>query len=167
MLEKKHHEYREKIRAFALEKIAPVADRVDQEQRFPHEHIQPLVDIGLLSALVPEKYGGKPVDTISYAIGVEEISRVCGSTGIMVAAHNSLGTYPIDKFGTEAQRQKFLPRAAKGELIAFGLSEPDAGSDAGGTRTMARKAENGWIINGSKCNNKIYSSFTVSCKTRT
>ena len=151
MLEKKHHEYREKIRAFALEKIAPVADRIDQEQRFPHEHIQPLVDIGLLSALVPEKYGGKPVDTISYAIGVEEISRVCGSTGIMVAAHNSLGTYPIDKFGTEAQRQKYLPRAAKGELIAFGLSEADAGSDAGGTRTMARKAENGWIINGSKC----------------
>ncbi len=151
LLEKKHHEYREKIRAFALEYIAPLAETLDKEQRFPTEHIKPLVDVGMFNALFPEDYGGRPIDTISYAIAVEELSRVCGSTGIMIAAHNSLGTYPIYKFGTEQQRKKYLPRAAKGELLAFGLSEPDAGSDAGGTKTMARKVDGGWVINGSKC----------------
>lgn len=151
MLEKKHLEYREKIRAFALATIEPLAKTLDLEQRFPHEHMKPLTEMGLLSALIPENYGGQPVDTISYSIAVEEISRVCGSTGIMIAAHNSLGTFPILKFGTEEQRRKYLPRAAKGELIAFGLSEPDAGSDAGGTRTMARKTNPGWLVNGSKC----------------
>lgn len=151
MLEKKHHEYREKIRAFALEKIEPLAKTLDFEQRFPHEHIKPMTEMGLFSALVPEKYGGQPVDTISYSIAVEEISRVCGSTGIMIAAHNSLGTFPILYFGTEEQRQKYLPRAAKGELIAFGLSEADAGSDAGGTRTMAIHKGDHWLVNGSKC----------------
>ncbi|MEW6413061.1 MAG: acyl-CoA dehydrogenase family protein [Candidatus Zixiibacteriota bacterium] len=151
MLEKKHHEYREKIRAFALKQIEPLAQTLDEEQRFPHEHIGPMAQMGLFSALVPEKYGGMPVDTISYSIAVEELSRVCGSTGIMVAAHNSLGTFPILYFGTEEQRQRYLPRAAKGELIAFGLSEPDAGSDAGGTRTMARRNGDHWVVNGSKC----------------
>ncbi len=151
MLEKKHYEYREKIRAFALKQIEPLAQTLDLEQRFPHEHMEPMAKMGLFSALVPEKYGGMPVDTISYSMAVEEISRVCGSTGIMIAAHNSLGTFPILYFGTEEQRQKYLPRAAKGDLIAFGLSEPDAGSDAGGTRTMARKNGDDWIVNGSKC----------------
>ncbi|NOY89538.1 MAG: acyl-CoA dehydrogenase [FCB group bacterium] len=151
MLEKKHYEYREKIRAFALEKIEPLAKTLDLEQRFPYEHIKPLTEMGLLSCLIPKKYGGQPVDTISYSIAVEEISRVCGSTGIMIAAHNSLGTFPILRFGTEEQREKYLSRAAQGELLAFGLSEPDAGSDAGGTRTMAHKVDDGWVINGSKC----------------
>ncbi len=151
LLEKKHHEFREKMRAFCLEKIAPLAETLDIEQRFPTEHMQPLTEMGMFNALFPEKYGGRPIDTISYAIAVEELSRVCGSTGIMIAAHNSLGTFPIYKFGTEEQRKKYLPRAAKGELLAFGLSEPDAGSDAGGTKTMARKVDDGWIVNGSKC----------------
>lgn len=151
MLEKKHHEYREKIRAFALEKIAPLAETLDNEQRFPDEHMKPLTEMGLLSCLIPEEYGGMPVDTVSYTIAVEEVSRVCGSTGIMLAAHNSLGTFPILKFGTEEQKKKYLPRAAEGELIAFGLSEPDAGSDAGGTRTQARLDGDTWIVNGSKC----------------
>jgi alkylation response protein AidB-like acyl-CoA dehydrogenase len=151
LLEKKHLEYREKVRAFCLEKIEPVAKTLDEEQRFLTEHIQPMTDFGLLSCLVPEEYGGQPVDTLTYIIGVEEASRVCGSTGITIAAHNSLGTYPILEFGTEEQKKKYLPRAAKGELIAFGLSEPDAGSDAGGTRTVAIKGEKGWVMNGSKC----------------
>lgn len=150
MLDKRHYEYREKLRAFALEKIAPLARTLDEEQRFPHEHMPLLTKMGLLSALIPEKYGGKPVDTISYSIAVEEVSRVCGSTGIMLAAHNSLGTFPILYFGTEQQRERYLPRAAKGELIAFGLSEPDAGSDAGGTRTMAVRKDDHWLVNGSK-----------------
>lgn len=151
MLDKKHEEYREKIRAFALERIEPLAVTLDEEQRFPDEHLKPLLEMGLLSALIPEEYGGQPVDTLSYIIAVEEVSRVCGSTGIMLAAHNSLGTFPVLAFGTEEQRKKYLPRAAKGELMAFGLSEPDAGSDAGGTRTMARKDGDNWIVNGSKC----------------
>ncbi|UCD64939.1 MAG: acyl-CoA dehydrogenase family protein [Candidatus Zixiibacteriota bacterium] len=151
MLEKKHHEYREKVRAFAVEKIEPVAQDIDIEQRFPDEHLKPLADVGLLSFLIPEKYGGMPVDTISYSIAVEEISRVCGSTGITIAAHNSLGTFPILAFGTEDQKKKYLPRAAAGELIAFGLTEPDAGSDAGGTRAMAVRKDDHWLVNGSKC----------------
>lgn len=151
MLEKKHHEFREKIRAFALEQIEPVAAELDDKQQFLSAHIQPMTDIGLLSCLIPEEYGGQPVDMISYAIGVEEMSRVCGSTGITVAAHNSLGCFPIEHFGTEDQKKRYLPRAAKGELLAFGLSEPDAGSDAGGTRTMAKKTDGGWTVNGSKC----------------
>jgi alkylation response protein AidB-like acyl-CoA dehydrogenase len=151
VLEHKHIEYREKMRAFALEKIAPLANTLDIEQRFPEEHMKPLTEIGMLSMLIPEKYGGKPIDTISYSIAVEELSRVCGSTGIMIAAHNSLGTFPIIKFGTEEQRRKYLPRAAQGELLAFGLSEPEAGSDAGGTKTFARKDGDHWVVNGSKC----------------
>ena len=151
MLEKKHLEYREKIRAFCLEKIEPAAATLDREQRFLDEHMKPLTDMGLLSCLIPEEYGGTPVDTLSYIIAVEEASRVCGSTGITLAAHNSLGCFPILEFGTEDQRKKYLPRAARGELIAFGLSEPDAGSDAGGTRTVAIKRDDGWVMNGSKC----------------
>ncbi len=151
MLEKKHLEYRDRIRAFMEETIAPKALALDIEQRFPDEHMKPLTDMGLMSMLIPEKYGGRPTDTITYTIAVEEASRVCGSTGIMLAAHNSLGCWPIYAFGTEEQRQKYLPRAAQGGLLAFGLTEPDAGSDAGGTRTMALKKADHWLINGSKC----------------
>lgn len=133
------------------EKIAPLAAQLDLEQRFPDEHMQPLTEEGFLSMLIPEEYGGKPTDTLSYTIAVEEASRVCGSTGIMLAAHNSLGCFPVLKFGTEDQRRKYLPRAAQGELMAFGLSEPDAGSDAGGTRTIAHKKDDHWLMNGSKC----------------
>lgn len=151
MLEKKHQDYQAKIRAFALEKIAPIADEIDQQQRFPDEHLKPLADIGLLSMLTPEEFGGMPIDTVSYSIAVEEISRVCGSTGILIAAHNSLGCFPIIKFGNEEQRRRYLPRSTKGELLAFGLTEPDAGSDAGGTKTHAQRNGDHWIVNGSKC----------------
>jgi alkylation response protein AidB-like acyl-CoA dehydrogenase len=151
LLDKKHQEYREKIRAFCVEKIEPAARTLDEEQRFLSEHMQPLTEMGLLSCLIPEEYGGQPVDTLSYMISVEETSRVCGSTGITLAAHNSLGCFPILEFGTEEQKKMYLPRAAKGGLLAFGLTEPDAGSDAGGTRTVAFRKDNGWIMNGSKC----------------
>ena len=151
MLSKQHLEFREKVRAFALEHLEPLAVTLDNEQRFPTEHIKPLTDAGYLSMLIPEEFGGNKVDTISYSIAVEEISRVCGSTGIIVAAHNSLGTGPIMNFGNDRQKKRYLPRAAKGELIAFGLSEPDAGSDAGGTRTIAMRENDHWVVNGSKC----------------
>ena len=150
MLDKNQLEFREKVRAFALEKIEPVAAVLDEEQRFIDEHIQPMAEMGFLSMLIPEEYGGQPTDTVCYSIAVEELSRVCGSTGITVAAHNSLGAFPILKFGTDDQKKRFLPRAAKGELIAFGLSEPDAGSDAGGTQTRAELKDGVWIVNGSK-----------------
>jgi alkylation response protein AidB-like acyl-CoA dehydrogenase len=151
VLEKKHLEYRERIRAFMEETVRPVAARLDHEQKFLGELLGPLTEQGLLSMLIPEKYGGVPTDTLTYSIAVEEASRICGSTGITIAAHNSLGCYPILQFGSEEQRQKYLPRAANGELLAFGLTEPDAGSDAGGTRTMAIKKDDHWLINGSKC----------------
>ncbi len=151
MLEKKHLEFREKIRAFALEIIEPTAKIFDEKQLFLSEHIEPLTKMGMLSMLIPEEYGGQKVDTVSYSIAVEELSRVCGSTGITVAAHNSLGTFPVLKFGTDEQKKKFLPKAAEGELLAFGLTEPDAGSDAGATKTYAKKVDGGWVINGTKC----------------
>ncbi len=151
MIEKKHHDFRNEVREFMEGTIKPLAVTLDEEQRFPNEHMKPLTDQGYLSMLIPEKYGGKPTDTVSYSIVVEEASRVCGSTGIMLAAHNSLGCFPILKFGNEGQRERYLPRAAKGELLAFGLSEADAGSDAGGTRTMALKQDDHWLVNGSKC----------------
>ncbi|MBU8933544.1 MAG: acyl-CoA dehydrogenase family protein [candidate division Zixibacteria bacterium] len=151
MLKKKHQEYREKIRAFALEKIEPLAKSIDDEQRFPEEQLKSLAEMGLLGLLIPDEFDGRQVDTISYSIAVEEVSRVCGSTGITIAAHNSLGTFPILKFGNNDQKMKYLPRASRGELLAFGLTEPDAGSDAGGTRSMALRDGDDWIINGTKC----------------
>lgn len=168
MLQKHHIEYREKIRAFMEKEVAPLAASIDIEQRFPDELIKPLTDEKLMSMLIPEEYGGTPIDTISYSIAIEEASRICGSTGITLAAHNSLGCYPILRFGSEEQKKKYLPRAAQGELLAFGLSEPDAGSDAGGTRTYAKKEDDHWLINGSKCwitsGTKAFASIT-SAKT--
>ncbi|MCK4606741.1 MAG: acyl-CoA dehydrogenase family protein [candidate division Zixibacteria bacterium] len=151
MLSKNQLEYREKIRAFAEEKIAPQAVSLDLQQRFPTEYLKPLAEMGLMSMIIPEEYGGRPVDTVCYSIAVEELSRVCGSTGITIAAHNSLGAFPIYRFGNEDQKKKYLPKAAAGELLAFGLTEPDAGSDAGGTKTFAKRDGDQWIINGSKC----------------
>lgn len=152
LLKKEHQEFREKIRAFAEEKIAPLATALDIEQRFPHEHLKPLAEMGLMGMVVPEQYGGSPVDTVCYSIAVEELSRVCGSTGIMIAAHNSLGCFPILKFGTEEQKKKYLPRGTRGgELLAFGLTEPEAGSDAGATKTTAVRKGDYWELNGTKC----------------
>ena len=151
-MKKEHQEYREKIRAFAEEKIAPLATELDLKQRFPNEHLKPLAEMGLMGMVVPEQYGGTPVDTVSYSIAVEELSRVCGSTGITIAAHNSLGCFPIHKFGTEEQRRQYLPRGTGGgELLAFALTEPEAGSDAGATKTTAVKKADHWLLNGTKC----------------
>jgi len=152
LLKKEHLEFREKIRAFAEEKIAPGAAKLDVEQRFPTEYLKLLAGMGLMGMVVPAEYGGSPVDTVSYSIAVEELSRVCGSTGITIAAHNSLGCFPIYKFGTEELRKKYLPRGTEGgELLAFGLTEPEAGSDAGATKTTAVRKDDHWELNGTKC----------------
>lgn len=149
--DKKYEEFREKVRDFAERTIAPLAVEIDETARFPHEILKPLADEGYLGMVVSQKYGGTGSETLEYAIAVEEFSRVCGSTGITIAAHNSLGLYPIYAFGSEEQKRKYLPRGCAGELIAFGLTEPDAGSDAGGTRTRAVLKDDHWLINGSKC----------------
>ena len=141
-----------------------MAVQIDLEQRFPVENLKPIADIGLMSMLIDEEYGGQPIDTVSYSIAVEEASRVCGSTGITLAAHNSLGCFPVVEFGNDEQKKKYLPRAAAGEMLAFGLTEPEAGSDAGGTRTMAERKGDKWVVNGSKCfiTNASYAIATVA-----
>jgi butyryl-CoA dehydrogenase len=140
------------MREFALDSVAPFADRMDREGYFADEVHQAMATEGFWGAIVPKEYGGLGLDALSYSILVEEIGRVCGSTCLMLAAHCSLGCFPIVAFGSENQKQRYLPRGAKGELIAFGLTEPQAGSDAGATQTKALCQSDGtWLINGTKC----------------
>jgi short-chain 2-methylacyl-CoA dehydrogenase len=139
------------VREFAGEKVAPVAGELDREHRFPYGLVAELAELGLMGMTVPEEYGGAGADTVSYAIAIEELTRVDSSVAITVAAHHSLGTLPIYYFGTEEQRRQWLPDLASGKrLAAFGLTEPGAGSDAGATRTRAELRDGSWVINGSK-----------------
>jgi len=142
---------RDTVREFAREQVAPVAEELDRESRFPYELVAELAELGLMGLPIPEEYGGAGGDTVSYALAIEELTRVDSSVAITVAAHTSLGTMPIYLFGTEEQRQRWLPDLASGRrLAAFGLTEPGAGSDAGATRTTAVLSEGSWIVNGSK-----------------
>ena len=142
---------RDTVRTFALERVAPVAAELDVEARFPYELVSELAELGLMGIPVPERYGGAGGDTVSYAIAVEELARVDSSVAITVAAHTSLGTMPILLFGSEEQRERWLPDLASGRrLAAFGLTEPGAGSDAGATRTTAELHDGSWVVNGSK-----------------
>jgi butyryl-CoA dehydrogenase len=151
-ISKEHEEFRQKIREFAEAEIEPKSASLDQSGEFPFDTMKKLGEMGILGMVVPEKYGGSGYDTTSYSIAVEEISRVCGSTGITVAAHNSLGVYPIYLFGNEEQRKKYIPPLAKGEKLgSFGLTEPGAGSDAAGTKTTAVLDGDSYVVNGSKC----------------
>ncbi len=142
---------RQMVREFAENEVAPLAETIDAEERFPHETIEKMAELGLLGVCYPEEYGGAGMDNLSYIIAVEELSRVCASTGITLAAHISLGVGPISLFGTEEQKQKFMPALCSGEKLgAFGLTEPNAGSDAGGTETTAVLDGDEWVLNGSK-----------------
>ncbi len=146
-----HEQLRAKIRAFAEEEIRPIAFSLDQENRFPDEAVKKLGEMGLMGIPYPKEYGGAGLDVVSYAIAVEELSRVDGGSGVILSAHVSLGTWPIFAFGNEAQKQKYLVPLAKGEKIgAFGLTEPNAGSDAGGTETTARDKGDYYLLNGGK-----------------
>ncbi len=139
------------MRQFALEKVAPVAEELDREKRFPYELVAELAELGLMGMTIPESYGGGGTDTLAYAIAVEELTRIDSSVAITVAAHHSLGTLPIWYFGSEEQKRRWLPELASGrKLAAFGLTEPGAGSDAGATRTTARFEDGEWIVDGSK-----------------
>lgn len=143
---------RETVRDFAETEIAPSAAQRDEEERFDRELMfDSLAELGLTGIVFPEEYDGAGADYISYAIAVEELSRVCASTGVTLSAHLSLCANPIYLFGTEGQKQKFLAPLARGEKLgAFGLTEASAGSDAGSTKTTAVKDGDGWLLNGSK-----------------
>lgn len=140
------------IREFAEEEVAPGAIERDRTKQFPTEIFKKLGELGMLGLPFPEEYGGAGADTVSFAIVTEELSRACASTGITYSAHISLGGAPINLFGTEEQKQKYLTPICTGESMgAFGLTEPNAGSDAGGTQTTAKEENGEFIINGSKC----------------
>jgi alkylation response protein AidB-like acyl-CoA dehydrogenase len=142
---------RRTVREFAEGEIAPHVMEWDEVSHFPSEIIPKLADMGFLGVIFPEKYGGAGMGYVEYAIIIEELSRVDGSIGILVAAHNSLCTNHIYKFGTEEQKQRYVVPLAQGKKLGcWSLTEPEAGSDAGGTRTVAAKKDGGWLINGSK-----------------
>ena len=142
---------RDTVRTFARERVAPVAAELDLESRFPYELVSELAELGVMGLPIPEEHGGAGGDTVSYAIAIEELTRVDSSVAITVAAHTSLGTMPILMFGTDEQKERWLPDLASGQrLAAFGLTEPGAGSDAGNTRTTAELHDGSWVINGSK-----------------
>ena len=142
---------RDTVREFALERIEPVAEELDRESRFPYELVSELAELGLMGLPIPEEYGGAGGDTVSYALAIEELTRIDSSVAITVAAHTSLGTMPIFLFGSEEQKREWLPDLASGRrLAAFGLTEPGAGSDAGNTRTTAELRDGSWVVNGSK-----------------
>ncbi len=151
-LTKEQDMIRKLIRDFADAEVAPGANERDKTGTFPTDVFAKLAELGMLGLPFPEKYGGADADTTCFSIVVEELSRVCGSTGITYSAHISLGAAPIYLFGTEKQKEMFLTPLCKGEYLgAFGLTEPNAGSDAGGTQTTAILKEDQWVLTGSKC----------------
>jgi short/branched chain acyl-CoA dehydrogenase len=163
---------RRTVREFAETRVAPVAEELDREARFPYELVAELAELGLMGLPFPEDLGGAGGDTLSYALAIEELTRVDSSVAITVAAHTSLGTMPIFLFGTDEQRREWLPRLASGRaLAAFGLTEPDAGSDAGSARTRAELRDGEWVIDGSKmfitnAGTDITACVTITARTR-
>jgi alkylation response protein AidB-like acyl-CoA dehydrogenase len=150
-LTKEQEMIRKEVRKFALNEIAPIAGELDEKEAFSTDLTRKMGDIGLFGMFVSEAYGGQGMDYLSYIIAVEEVARVDGSQAATIAAGNSLGIGPIYYFGSEAQKQKYLPILCSGKgLWGFGLTEPTAGSDAGGSKTNAVKDGNQWVINGSK-----------------
>jgi len=161
--------FRQMARDFANSKIAPIAAEIDHSATFPEATVKEMGSLGFLGLTTPEQYGGVGADITSYALVVEEVSRVCGSHGLTLAAHNSLGCWPIAAIGTDEQKQKFLPPAAAGEsLLSFGLTEAGAGSDAGGTRTTAVLDGDQWVLNGTKMwitNSHYAGALIITAKT--
>ena len=142
---------RRTVRDFAESRVGPVAEELDREERFPYDLVTEMAELGLMGIPISEEFGGAGADTVSYAIAIEELTRIDSSVAITVAAHTSLGTMPIYMFGSDEQKKQWLPPLASGEkLAAFGLTEPNAGSDAGATRTRAELRDGNWIVNGSK-----------------
>jgi short/branched chain acyl-CoA dehydrogenase len=159
------------VREFARGEVAPVAEELDRTKQFPYEIVAKMGELGLMGIPFPEHYGGGGADTLSYALAVEELARVDSSVCITLAAHTSLGTMPIHLWGTAEQKDEWLPELCAGRrLAAFGLTEPEAGSDAGNTRTRARLEEGEWIIDGAKqfitnSGTKISGCVTITART--
>ena len=150
-LSEEHEMIRKMVRDFAKNEVAPTAAERDEEERFDRELFDQMAEIGLTGIPWPEEYGGIGSDYLAYVIAIEELSRVCASTGVTLSAHTSLAGWPIFKFGTEEQKQKFLRPMAEGKKIgAYGLTEPGSGSDAGGMKTIAKRDGDHYILNGSK-----------------
>ena len=154
VLSKKHEMARTLFREFAENEAKPLAQETDEEEKFPKETVEKMAKSGFLGIPVPKEYGGQGCDPLTYVMCVEELSKVCGTTGVIVSAHTSLCVDPIQTYGTQEQKQKYLPDLASGrKLGAFGLTEPGAGTDAQGQQTKAvlDEATNEWVLNGSKC----------------
>jgi short-chain 2-methylacyl-CoA dehydrogenase len=150
-LNEEQEQIRRLVRDFADGEVRPVAEELDREKRFPYEIVAKLGELGLMGIPYPEEYGGGGADNLSYAVAIEELARVDSSVAITVAAHTSLGTWPLYAFGSDEQKAEWLPRLCSGERLgAFGLTEPEAGSDAGNTRTRAELDGEEWVINGAK-----------------
>ena len=152
MLTKQHEMARTLFREFAEKEVKPLAQEVDEEERFPRETVEKMAKYGFMGIPVPKEYGGQGCDILTYAMCVEELSKVCGTTGVIVSAHTSLCIDPILTYGTKEQKEKYLPDLASGRKIgAFGLTEPGAGTDAQGQQTKAVLEGDKWVLNGSKC----------------
>jgi short-chain 2-methylacyl-CoA dehydrogenase len=150
-LPEEHEALRDTVRDFAEREIAPVAAELDRTKAFPYEIVRKLGELGWMGIPFPEEYGGAGADTLAYVVAVEELARIDSSVAITLCAHTSLGTQPIYLFGTDEQRREWMPRLTSGELLAaFGLTEPEAGSDAGNTRTRAVLEDGEWVIDGAK-----------------
>lgn len=142
---------RQMVRKFAENEVEPLAEIIDREARFPHETVEKAGKLGIMGMPFPKEYGGAGADYVAYAMTIEELSRVCGSTGVIVQTHCALCAWPILTYGTEEQRRKYLPALLKGEKVgAFGLTEPNAGTDAAGQQTRAVDKGDHWLINGTK-----------------
>lgn len=151
-LSKQQELMRRLMREFAINEVKPLAAQIDEEERFPRETVQKMAECGMMGINIPVRYGGAGADSLSYTIAVEEISRVCAATGIILSAHTSLTAQPIYKYGSEAQKQKYLIPIAKGEKLgAFALTEPNAGTDSAAQQTTAVLEGDNYILNGSKC----------------
>ena len=146
-----HVMIRDMVRNFADNQVMPIARSLDEEEQFPSELVQKMGELGLMGMMVPEKYGGSGLDMIAFATAIIELARADASVAITMAAHNSLGTIPLLLFGNDDQKTSYLPKLASGEILgAFGLTEPEAGSDAGATKTRAIKSNNDYVVNGGK-----------------
>ena len=159
------------VREFARAEVAPVAEELDRTKAFPYDIVAKLGALNLMGIPFPEEYGGGGGDTLAYALAVEELTRVDSSVAITLCAHTSLGTQPIYLFGSEEQKQRWVPELASGKrLAAFGLTEPGAGSDAGATKTTARLENGEWVIDGSKifitnAGTEITACVTITART--
>ena len=151
-LNKEHEMARQLFKDFAENEVKPLAQEIDEEHRFPRETVEKMAKYGFLGIPVPKEYGGQGCDILAYAMCVEELSKVCGTTGVIVSAHTSLCVDPIMTYGTEEQKQKYVPDLASGKKLgAFGLTEPGAGTDAQGQQTKAVLDGDEWVLNGTKC----------------